>query len=423
MRFPSERPADTANKAATEWEKYKSPIVACVHRRRFDRIWREESAAHDARQKRQEALRPLFGRLQPPKRSATSARASIPISFAIFLALPTVETLWYPANAFIDARGWPPLEPQILSEICTRIRLDKVVLFDRIVRAHVADNGVLPSTTMKPIASSSSSPFIDCDPSKGLVPLHAALTDRDMDPLFAQVTSLFRCGICSTKLPYPDIAIHLVDDHDVPNVPAYAHVPSSDFRKAIKSLLDDLGHSLQLELAAFEFFYADCDFDVTMRSASGQFETSVGETWAQVVRSVLSLLLLALKSSLRSLTCSSPANRPPNSTQAASSSRTQLTATSSGSSFRPPASATRTRSSTARRRRREGGRRLLSIQTLSLVPHSGLRDVGCSSSHPLLQSSSQASLTVRVSSKAHSAQGTPNSLRDATRFCFAWQEG
>ncbi|BGP09933.1 hypothetical protein JCM10049v2_005811 [Rhodotorula toruloides] len=266
-----------------EWEKYKSPIVACVHRRRFDRIWREEIAAHDARQKRQEALRPLFGRLQPPKRSATSARASIPISFAIFLALPTVETLWYPANAFIDARGWPPLEPQILSEICTRIRLDKVVLFERIVRAHVADNGVLPSTTMKPIASSSSSPFIDCDPSKGLVPLHAALTDRDMDPLFAQVTSLFRCGICSTKLPYPDIAIHLVDDHDVPNVPAYAHVPSSDFRKAIKSLLDDLGHSLQLELAAFEFFYADCDFDVTMRSASGQFETSVGETWAQVL--------------------------------------------------------------------------------------------------------------------------------------------
>uniref|UniRef100_A0A0K3CS02 Uncharacterized protein n=1 Tax=Rhodotorula toruloides TaxID=5286 RepID=A0A0K3CS02_RHOTO len=244
-----------------EWEKYKAPIVAC---------------------KRQEALRPLFARLQPPKHSATSARASIPISFATFLALPTVETLWYPANAFIDARGWPPLEPQILSEIRTRIRLDKVILFDRLARAHVANTGVLLHTDTKAIASSSST-FVDCDPSKGLAPLHAALTDRDMDPLFAQVTSLFRCGICSTKLPYPDIAIHLVDDHYVPNVTAYAHVPSSDFRKAIKSLLDDLGHSSQLELAAFEVFYADCHFDVTTRSASGELETSVGETWAQVL--------------------------------------------------------------------------------------------------------------------------------------------
>ncbi|BGP01902.1 hypothetical protein JCM10021v2_005612 [Rhodotorula toruloides] len=217
-----------------EWEKYKAPIVA------------------------------------------------IPISFATFLALPTVETLWYPANAFIDARGWPPLEPQILSEIRTRIRLDKVILFDRLARAHVANTGVLLHTDTKAIASSSST-FVDCDPSKGLAPLHAALTDRDMDPLFAQVTSLFRCGICSTKLPYPDIAIHLVDDHYVPNVTAYAHVPSSDFRKAIKSLLDDLGHSSQLELAAFEVFYADCHFDVTTRSASGELETSVGETWAQVL--------------------------------------------------------------------------------------------------------------------------------------------
>ncbi|BGP33926.1 hypothetical protein JCM10296v2_005735 [Rhodotorula toruloides] len=241
-----------------EWDRFKGPLVELADRERSDRFGRLEETIYAAHQKGQ-------------------ARPSTP-----FLAFPILKTLGTIASLVFDSTGWPDIKDQIVNEIRTRARLDKIILFDRMARAHYAENTLILLHLTR-IVAFSSSPFVDCDLSNGLAPLHAALTDHDMDPLFAQVTSLFRCGICSTKLPYPDIAIHLFDDHDVLSVPAYAHVPSSDFRKAIKSLLDVLGHSSQVELTAFEVFYADCRFDVTTRTAKGELETSVGETCAQVL--------------------------------------------------------------------------------------------------------------------------------------------
>lgn len=270
--------SDRADIALAEWEKYQNPIIDYVHRQRFDRIWSERIAAHNALQKRNDALRPLFHRLRP---GIVAAKSGIAISFASFLTLQTVKMI-NPATIVADEAAMAPFEPQILKEVRDRVRLDKVILFVRLA-GFLRNAGHRLSDSLRSVLDREPSPFVDFDPSKGLAPLHTALTDLDMDPLFSQVTPLFRCGICSTKLLYPDIASHLVNEHDVANVPAYAHVPSGDFRKAIKGLLDDLGHSSQLELSAFEVFYSDCRFDVATRTGGGELRMSIGETWEQVV--------------------------------------------------------------------------------------------------------------------------------------------
>lgn len=313
-----------------------------MHARHFDRIWSEKIAAHDALQKRNDALRPLFDRLRP---GIVAIEPGVGIFFASFFTLPTVEMI-KPATIVADEAAMAPFESQILKEVRDRVRLDKVILFVRLAR-FLRNAGHRLSDSVKSVLDRERSPFVDFDPSKGLAPLHAALTDLDMDPLFSQVTSLFRCGICSTKLPYPVIAIHLVNEHDVANVPAYAHVPSGDFRKALKGLLDDLGHSSQLELSAFEVFYSDCRFDVTTRTGGGELRSSIGETWEQVVSVPRTLSIVSCSSLTFTVTGqlpSSPASRPPSSKRAVTSSRTRPTAASSKSSFRSPApSARRTR--------------------------------------------------------------------------------
>ncbi|BGP33943.1 hypothetical protein JCM10296v2_005752 [Rhodotorula toruloides] len=224
-----------------EWDACKGPLIEYAARNEHERLWRE---AQEDEEYRQEELKPLFQRLKG-----------------------------------VVA---PSAEPVVLRDVFDHIHRDKVRLFDRIARAHLAAGVALP-TFIKKVLGCESAPFVDCDPSKGLASLHAVLTDSDMDPMLTNLTSLFRCGICSAKRTYPAIAIHLVDEHDVTNVPAYANVPSDAFRQATKGLLDDFDTSSDTSFAAFETAHGDARFDVTTRASSGEMETSVGETWAHVL--------------------------------------------------------------------------------------------------------------------------------------------
>ncbi|BGP26334.1 hypothetical protein JCM10295v2_005282 [Rhodotorula toruloides] len=266
-----------------EWDACRGPLVEYAARNRHERLWREEQ---EDQEYRQDELKPLYERL---KGVVESARQAVFLSLATFLDLPSVKTLWQHQVAFDDQDLSDLADPAILRDVFDHIHRDKVRLFDRSAREHLADGVALPAF-VKTVLKCDTSSFVDCDPSKGLAPLHAVLTDNDMDPVLSRLTSLFRCGVCSAKRNYPAIAIHLIDEHIAKNVPAYAQVPSAAFRQAIKCLLDDFGLSEDTSLVAFETAHGNARFHVTTRTCSSETETNVGETWAQVARSSLGLL-------------------------------------------------------------------------------------------------------------------------------------
>uniref|UniRef100_A0A0K3CNC6 BY PROTMAP: gi/472585492/gb/EMS23046.1/ F-box domain containing protein [Rhodosporidium toruloides NP11] gi/647399394/emb/CDR44132.1/ RHTO0S09e00298g1_1 [Rhodosporidium toruloides] n=1 Tax=Rhodotorula toruloides TaxID=5286 RepID=A0A0K3CNC6_RHOTO len=259
-----------------EWEACKDPLIEYAARNEHERLWREEQ---EGQKYRQDELKPLFERL---KGVVASARQGVFLSLATFYDLSSVKTLWQDEDAYDDPEAWVSAEPTILRDLFDHIHRGKVRLFDRIARAHLNDGIALPSF-VKTVLECEHGACVDGEPSKGLAPLHAVLTDSDMDPILSRLTSLFRCGICSAKRSYPAIAIHLVDEHSVTNVPAYANIPSEAFRQVTKGLLDDFGLSHDISFAAFEKAHGDARFDVTTRTSSGETETSVGETWAHVL--------------------------------------------------------------------------------------------------------------------------------------------
>lgn len=164
------------------------------------------------------------------------------LTFATFLTLPSVKTF---VKAF-DTSQWQPTEPQILHEISYSLRCDKIRLFDRIARCLSSDDTPLPAA-IKTILDRETSAFIDYGPSNGLAPLHATLTDADIDQVLARADALFRCGICSAKLNYPYVALHILHDHDDKSPTAFANLPSAAFRRALKGLLRKLGADRHLE--------------------------------------------------------------------------------------------------------------------------------------------------------------------------------
>lgn len=105
------------------------------------------------------------------------------------------------------------------------------------------------------------------------------LGDDEMDPIFARATALFRCGFCSSKFTYPDIANHLVEMHGAGPVTAYAHVPAPAFRRAVKDLLVEM----KLPFTTTSSDLGDSRFDVEERSGSGVAFTRCDQSWADVV--------------------------------------------------------------------------------------------------------------------------------------------
>lgn len=165
-------------------------------------------------------------------------------------------------------------------------RLAKLRIFDRVARCLLADGHPLPPHVVTALEDEPSV-FVDHEPSKGIAPLHAVLTDADLDPILSRVTSLLRCGCCSTKLTYPAIATHLFDVHDACLVSSSC-LPSESFRVALKRLLSDLGAPMDISTAEFEAKYGRRRFDTYLRTRKGGTRLSHFETWAQVVRLVLS---------------------------------------------------------------------------------------------------------------------------------------
>lgn len=269
---------------SADWAIHKPRFVEHCERRRQRRIAEEASEALRARKA---ALRPLFDRL---KDVLVLVAGEVFVSFEDFLKFPSVKQLWRPADVAVDPLVRNAAEQAILRDLTESSRRVKVRLFHRIARCLLADDHPLPPH-VKDALEHEPSIFVDYEPSKGLAPLHAALTDADMDPIFARLVALFRCGRCSAKLPYPDIATHMVCEHGAvigQSLVAHFNLPSNLFRCAVRRLLRELGEPVDIKGADFEDQYGSRRFDTCRLMRNGTLRTTERETWAEVVRPAFS---------------------------------------------------------------------------------------------------------------------------------------
>lgn len=159
-----------------------------------------------------------------------------------------------------------------------KVHLDKIRIFLRVAEALVSDGEPVPDFAKRLVEQSRSARrhFAGTD----FVKANRELSDHDLDPILTRATALLRCGFCSRKLPFDEMRVHLLDDHEAGPITSFAHVPEAGFRRAMYDLLA----SLQLPLTtAFNELRAS-SIDVVERMPSGVLLTSRDQTWEEVVR-------------------------------------------------------------------------------------------------------------------------------------------
>ncbi|TKA56607.1 hypothetical protein B0A53_01799 [Rhodotorula sp. CCFEE 5036] len=249
-----------------EWCDLGDLYVKLSERNKEERLRRAQEAA---RQVRRQKLRPLFERIQ---QQTTQRQSSHFFSFWYFcVGLKSIERLWLP-----DAAAAQPAQPApsplierfLVKDAADKAHEEKVRLFFRIARALLHDdddeNAALPEsvTAMLEHVDSRVQDSKQSDVFRSYC--LDILGDDEMDPIFARATALFRCGFCSSKFTYPDIANHLVEMHGAGPVTAYAHVPAPAFRRAVKDLLVEM----KLPFTTTSSDLAEYRFDVDEESES-----------------------------------------------------------------------------------------------------------------------------------------------------------
>ncbi|GAA5964823.1 hypothetical protein JCM8115_000114 [Rhodotorula mucilaginosa] len=233
------------------------------------------------RRARRQKLRPLFERI---KQQTTQRQTSHFFSFWYFcVGLKSIERLWLPDAAAAKPAPSPLIERFLVKDAADKAHEEKVRLFFRIARALLHDdddeNAALPEsvTAMLEHVNSRVQDSKQSDVFRSYC--LDILGDDEMDPIFARATALFRCGFCSSKFTYPDIANHLVEMHEAGPVTAYAHVPALAFRRAVKDLLVEM----KLPFTTTSSDLGDSRFDVEERSGSGVTITRCDQSWADVL--------------------------------------------------------------------------------------------------------------------------------------------
>ncbi|POY70938.1 hypothetical protein BMF94_6116 [Rhodotorula taiwanensis] len=158
-----------------------------------------------------------------------------------------------------------------------KVHLDKIRIFLRVAEALVSDGEPVPDFAKRLVEQSRSARrhFAGTD----FVKANRELSDHDLDPILTRATALLRCGFCSRKLPFDEMRVHLLDDHEAGPITSFAHVPEAGFRRAMYDLLA----SLQLPLTtAFNELRAS-SIDVVERMPSGVLLTSRDQTWEEVL--------------------------------------------------------------------------------------------------------------------------------------------
>ncbi|BGP02604.1 hypothetical protein NBRC10513v2_003706 [Rhodotorula toruloides] len=128
---------------------------------------------------------------------------------AAFYRLPTVEPLWEPEGVVANPASWSAIVPSIRLEVQRQMRHDRVWCADQLARVLHKSRIPLPDAVLRAI-SQESSPFVDeKDETKGLAPLHAQVTDAEVDKLFARPVSIFMCSEYCGLYPFTDAIKHL----------------------------------------------------------------------------------------------------------------------------------------------------------------------------------------------------------------------
>ncbi|BGP50116.1 hypothetical protein JCM10450v2_006027 [Rhodotorula kratochvilovae] len=255
--FDLEEPAD--------WDAVKPFIVDYAECCRRVRLCREQDIY---RADRKEQLQPLYDQVRA---LVDSSRRRVFPNLVDFASLPSVKPLWFPDNVVVTPSSWPALYPSILVDVLREIRTVKIRLFDRVARTFPS----LPPHIRLTLLSE----LVDPDPARA--PLHALLSDSDMDPLFARAMALFRCGQCARKLVYPDIVEHLRYAHRTGSAPcaALACLPREGFRKAVREMLAAAGLEEETSDEALEGMGRI--FEVWERCADGTV-CETRESWDEV---------------------------------------------------------------------------------------------------------------------------------------------
>ncbi|BGP41951.1 hypothetical protein JCM10449v2_005948 [Rhodotorula kratochvilovae] len=222
---PEDNPFDLEEPA--DWDAVKPFIVDYAECCRRVRLCREQAIY---RADRKEQIRPLYDQVRA---LLDSSRRRVYPNLVDFALLPSVKPLWFPDNVVVTPSSWPALYPSILVDALREIRTLKIRLFDRVARTFPSLPPYIRLTLL--------SELVDPDPARA--PLHALLSDSDMDPLFARATALFRCGQCARKLVYPDIVEHLRDAHGAGSAQcaAWACFPREEFGHAVRGMLAAAG--------------------------------------------------------------------------------------------------------------------------------------------------------------------------------------
>lgn len=131
------------------------------------------------------------------------------------------------------------MSDRLLEFIGYKLHHAKLVVFMRIAVTLRADEPTALPTAIRSLLDS-----VDTSDSTpegpGLLETHFAGHEQEIDEIMARATTLLRCGFCSRKLSFEQIAEHVIDEHGAGPVAPFALVPQKGFRDAVRSLLNSL---------------------------------------------------------------------------------------------------------------------------------------------------------------------------------------
>ncbi|BGP50113.1 hypothetical protein JCM10450v2_006024 [Rhodotorula kratochvilovae] len=185
-----------------EWYYIEDRVVAWVKEERRARLKAEKlysQAEHRAN------LARLHGLIA--KCVDAETRALLPPLHS-FLRLPSLQALWNQVDVDIHGDDLAHVFARALADALEAVRADRLTLFDRLARTLLAEGDVLPPSVVAALATSPS-PFLDANPSRGLAPAFAALSEQDLAAVFDRAAALFACGLCGALLPFASIVPHV----------------------------------------------------------------------------------------------------------------------------------------------------------------------------------------------------------------------
>ncbi|GAA5890474.1 hypothetical protein JCM6882_002933 [Rhodosporidiobolus microsporus] len=261
-----------------EWRKHRDKLVSAAQRNKNKRLAALRPLEQRARQLK---LEPLFHERYAV--FSPELKHLFP-TFASWIDLASVQSLWKPDTAVVDSSTWPAVAPLVLADSATTARWIKVQLFDLIARALAVEGETLPGVVTGVLQAEPLPVALNGE----LAELHAYLPNAVLDPLLSRATALFRCDArgCGTKLPFPSIVEHVHRVHGSPRngkhgVLECVGVPGEKWRRAVRAMVEGAARAIDTTTAE-EMSELGGVFSAGVADGMGGTRELEGKTWAQI---------------------------------------------------------------------------------------------------------------------------------------------